>query len=69
VEPNISGRKIRRKILSEFYASAYQRSFFESDIQGYGIDWFERALEKFWITNSPDNVLEMEEEAVSILST
>ena len=59
MEHNNTAKKIRGEMLDEFYSSAYQKSFFERGVQGAGIDWFERALEKFWRTNPPNNVLEI----------
>ena len=56
---NDKARIIREKILNEFYSSSYQKAFFQRDIQGLGIDWFERSIEKFWSIKSPNNVLEI----------
>ena len=40
--------RTRREILDSYYSEVYQKYLFERDLQGMGIRYFERAVEKFW---------------------
>ena len=51
---------VRSQILKKYYQSAYQKFLFSNDLQGLGIRYFERHLEKFWLKGYvPENVLEI----------
>ena len=54
-----SSREIRDSILSKYYNEIYQDYLFQNDVQGLGIDYFEKQIEKYWRKNPPENVLEI----------
>lgn len=51
--------RTRREILDAYYSEVYQKYLFERDLQGMGIRYFERAVEKFWKIKAPNRVLEI----------
>jgi len=54
-----SATEIREKLLSEYYSSTYQNYLFNGGSQGRGIEYFEKAVEKFWKIEIPARVLEI----------
>lgn len=55
-------RKIKSKILDEYYQNLYQNYLFpkkKQDVQGKGISYFEQQIEKFWVKHQPRSVLEI----------
>jgi len=56
---HLNSRETRSRILDEFYQNVYHKYLFEKDIQGAGVSYFEKAVEKFWCIESPTNVLEL----------
>jgi ubiquinone/menaquinone biosynthesis C-methylase UbiE len=54
-----NAQTIRGEILARYYSEIYQSYLFEKDAQGIGIRYFEKSLEKFWNTNTPEKVLEI----------
>jgi ubiquinone/menaquinone biosynthesis C-methylase UbiE len=54
-----SSKKIRESILSKYYDEVYQSYLFQNDLQGFGIRYFEKQIEKYWSNKRPKNVLEI----------
>ena len=54
-----NSKKIRESILSKYYDEIYQSYLFQNDLQGFGIRYFEKQVEKFWMNKHPKNVLEI----------
>jgi len=54
-----SSKEIRDSILTKYYDEIYQAYLFQNDIQGFGIRYFEKQVEKFWKNKIPKNVLEI----------
>jgi ubiquinone/menaquinone biosynthesis C-methylase UbiE len=50
---------IRSGILNDYYQNVYQKYLFDGGLQGKGITYFEKQVEKFWIKETPKNVLEI----------
>jgi ubiquinone/menaquinone biosynthesis C-methylase UbiE len=59
MENKVSAKNVRNKILSEYYEKIYQDYLFSRDLQGRGIDYFEKSLEKHWLNPIPSRVLEI----------
>jgi ubiquinone/menaquinone biosynthesis C-methylase UbiE len=54
-----SAAEIRAELLAEYYSKIYQSYLFNCGSQGKGIDYFEKAVEKFWLIRNPGRVLEI----------
>jgi ubiquinone/menaquinone biosynthesis C-methylase UbiE len=54
-----SSNEIKKHILDDYYLNVYQKFLFGGGVQGKGIGYFEKKVEKFWINSKPREVLEI----------
>ena len=59
LDPKDKNRLSRNEILDQYYSEVYQQYLFGKDLQGFGIRYFESAIEKFWKCQIPKRVLEI----------
>lgn len=52
-------KNIRSRILDGYYENVYQSFLFGGGVQGKGISYFEKQVEKFWSNSDPIRVLEI----------
>ena len=52
-------KEIRSQILDDYYSNVYQKFLFNGGLQGIGITYFEKQVEKHWVQKTPERVLEI----------
>ena len=54
-----SSTELKNEILNGYYSEIYHWHLFGKSVQGKGIAYFEKSIEKYWDNSMPDSVLEL----------
>jgi hypothetical protein len=52
-------QEIKLQIIDDYYRNSFQCASFGTGIQGKGVAYFEKQVEKFWVKKNPHDVLEI----------
>jgi ubiquinone/menaquinone biosynthesis C-methylase UbiE len=52
-------QQIKLQIIDDYYKNSFQCAYFGIGVQGKGVAYFEKQVEKFWVKKAPHDVLEI----------